>query len=178
MTTTDDVEAVELVYRPTVADAQEMLRARMRGTPGGRWTTRLLLAVGVVGLLLLAALRFGPEPDEPALIGGLFGLTGASFGLPFLLPRIQGRQLYRVAAPQGEHRAVVDDHGVRWVTDHTQMSTAWQFLPRYVETPGLFVLLTGDRNGLGVACLPKRGVVGPDGVDRLRAVLDRRAARL
>ncbi|WP_320777896.1 hypothetical protein [Streptomyces sp. CRN 30] len=47
----------------------------------------------------------------------------------------------------------------------------------YLETPGLFVLLGGDR-AAGVAVLPKRGARDTADVDRLRAILNRNLKRL
>ncbi|WP_175411139.1 YcxB family protein [Streptomyces sp. TRM64462] len=171
-------EAVELVYRPTAQDATEMLTARMRRTPSGRRLRWLLWSSGVAGALLAVVMAAGPGTGSPALVAGAGGLSGAAFGLLFLSPRLQARQVQRLAATHGEHRAVVDDSAVRWTTYASEVSCTWQALPRYTETPRLFVLFSGDRVGLNVACLPKRGISGPDGADRLRTLLDRNAERV
>ncbi|WP_149183196.1 YcxB family protein [Streptomyces sp. TRM49041] len=173
-----DREVVELVHQPTAEDAAEMLRARMRRTSAGRRLRWLLWPSGVAGALLAAALIAGPGTSHPAVTAGLCGLSGAAFGLLFLSPRLQARQIHRLAEPHGEHHAVVDDSGVRWTTQAQEVSSTWRALPRYTETPRLFVLFSGDRAGLGVACLPKRALTGPGGVDRLRAILDRNTRRI
>ncbi|MEU0401731.1 YcxB family protein [Streptomyces sp. NPDC006197] len=72
----------------------------------------------------------------------------------------------------------MDEDGVRWTTRDSEVVHRWQFLSRYTETATQFVLLTGDKGGVGVAALPKRGFADADGVDRLRQVLDRNVTRM
>lgn len=177
MTTEARHEVVELVYRPTTDDAVEMLRARMRRTPAGRRVRTLLWCGALGGLAGLAALLAVGLDVPPAVPAGLCGLSGAAIALLVVSPRLQARQIQRMAETHGEHRAVVDDTGVRWTTPAQEVASTWQALPRYTETPRLFVLISGDEPGLGLACLPKRALA-PGDVDRLRAVLDRNTKRL
>lgn len=172
-----DQGSVELVYRPTVEDAAEMLRARMRCTPSGR-RARLLLWLGSVGGLLLAVALVVATDVPPPAVAGACGLSAASLWLLSMSPRLQARQVRRMGEPHGEHRAVVDERGVHWTTEVQEVSSTWRALPRYTETPRLFVLFSGDQPGLGVACLPKRAVAAPGEADRLRAILDRHAQRV
>ncbi|MFC8276462.1 YcxB family protein [Streptomyces sp. NPDC057271] len=72
----------------------------------------------------------------------------------------------------------MDDDGVTWTTRVSENTSRWAMLPLYVETPSLFVLLSADRAGVGVAALPKQGVSGPEDLDRLRAILERRVKRV
>ncbi|MFG3494037.1 YcxB family protein [Streptomyces sp. NPDC047928] len=136
------VERVELVYLPTATDMRTALRARMRGTPSGRRTRRLLLAGGTLGVLLLAVLLALPGEPRTSSLLLTGGLAVWSYAAPPLIVRVQARQVQRMVEPQGEHRAVADDSGVRWTTRDQDVSITWRALPRFIETPGLFVLLT------------------------------------
>jgi hypothetical protein len=84
------------------------------------------------------------------------GLSGAAV-LLMLTPRLQARQIMKLAAVQGEFRAGVDDSGVRVTTDNSSTVVGWQAQPRYVETAEQFVLLSPDKNAVGFTVLPKRG---------------------
>ncbi len=87
------------------------------------------------------------------------------------------RSLYRLIGAQGEARAVVDEDGARWTSRDTETTIRWALLSRYAETPRLFVLFTDRTSGTGFAYLPKRGLADGADADRLRALLDRHAAR-
>ena len=65
---------------------------------------------------------------------------------------------------------------MRVTTGDTPTIVGWGSLPRYAETAELFVMLSTDMNATGLTMLPKRGIQAPTDADRLRAVLDRRAA--
>ncbi|MDV5145558.1 YcxB family protein [Streptomyces sp. SBC-4] len=67
----------------------------------------------------------------------------------------------------------MDEDGGRWTCQDAETTIRWALLPRYVETPRLFVLLTAKQSGTGFAYLPKRGLADPADADRLRAILDR-----
>ncbi|MFD7321212.1 YcxB family protein [Streptomyces sp. NPDC059875] len=172
-------ETVELVYVPTDVDVADALRARMRKTPGGRRLRLVLLAIAVLGIGLLVHSIIRPATDDPisSSAGAVF-LIVFSFGLLVLYPVITAKQVHRMVASQGEFRAVVDELGVRWTSRDTDMKSGWEMFPRYVETAELFVLFSGDRNGVGVGTLPKRGLAGAEEADRLRAILDRHITRL
>lgn len=92
-------------------------------------------------------------------------------------PWLQARRLHRLAERQGDVCGTVDDTGVRLTTAHSSVSLDWHLYSRYVETPELFVLLSADKSAVGFVVLPKRAVADPEGVARLRAVLDRRLVR-
>ncbi|MGW6565213.1 YcxB family protein [Streptomyces sp. NPDC054975] len=171
--------AVELAYVPTDVDVADALRARMRKTRGGRSLRLALLALGALGVFLLVLSIIRPVTGNPVAdsAGALF-LTLFSFGLLVLYPVLTARQVHRMVASQGEFRAFVDEQGMRWTSRDTDMKAGWEMFPRYVETAELFVLFSGDRNGVGVGTLPKRGLAGPEEVDRLRAILDRHITRL
>ncbi|MGN9791190.1 YcxB family protein [Streptomyces sp. OZ13] len=164
-------QTVELVYEPVVRDMVSALRARTRATPAGRRVRRLLLFAGV-----LCVVCFGFLVLVNAMTWRLWLMLGAgvlAFACLYLLPWMQGRQLHRMAARQGEFRAVVDDSGIRLTTRDADATTNWAVYSRYAETDDVFVLLTGDKHGVGVMVLPKRGATEPAGTERLRALLDR-----
>ena len=99
-------------------------------------------------------------------------------GMYLLVPALQGRQVHRMIAPQGEFQAVVDDSGVRVASRYSETTYRWPMLTRYTETDELFVLLTPDRYGIGIVVLPKRGASEPVDVDRLRDLLNLHATRV
>ncbi|MFI6107636.1 YcxB family protein [Streptomyces sp. NPDC051310] len=175
-TTTRD--AVELTYLPVLADAVGAIRARAKATPAGRLQNGITLACG---LLILGALVLNLTGRKgPGLGATVFCVAALAFflGLYALVPGLQGQQLHRMYASQGEFRVVVDDDGVRQFSRDLDMTYRWPALPRYTETDELFVLLTGDRHGVGMAILPKRGTANPADVDRLRAILNRSITRM
>ncbi|QDY76653.1 hypothetical protein [Streptomyces qinzhouensis] len=161
--------AVELFYRPGQADAVGAVRARNTAvTSQARRFADAVVALVLVGAgaLLLRSGEYGPAGA---------GLIVAGLAVALLIPLqpwLVGRQLNSMLEKYGETRAVVDTTGVRFAATGIDQSFTWQSWPRYKETPELFVLLSADRKSLGVALLPKRGILGEDGEARLRAVLD------
>ncbi|MGD3109447.1 YcxB family protein [Streptomyces sp. YGL11-2] len=91
--------------------------------------------------------------------------------------RLQARSFHRLAASKGEQHIVVDESGVSVSTSQATNTHTWQATPRYVETPGMFLLLSGDENASTMTLLPKRGLSAADDTDRLRAVLDQHVIR-
>jgi hypothetical protein len=171
----EEAEAVVLVYEPTVRDMASALSARMRATPSGRRTLRLLLFAGVLGISSFALLMaLGAMTWQLWLMLGV-GLL--AFGCLYLVPQLQARQLHQMAATQGEFRAVVDDGGIRLTSRDGDARSKWGMFARYVETDDVFVLLTGDKHGVGLMVLPKRGAAGTAGVERLRTLLESRLGK-
>jgi hypothetical protein len=166
------------MYLPVLADAVGAIRARAKATPSGRLQNGILLACGLLMLGALALNLFGPK--GPSLGGTVFCVAALAFflGLYLLVPGLQGQQVHRMYATQGEFRVVVDNDGVRQFSRDLDMTYRWPALPRYTETDELFVLLTGDRHGVGMAILPKRGTTSPADIDRLRTILDGNITRL
>ncbi|MFE4307425.1 YcxB family protein [Streptomyces sp. NPDC056891] len=171
-------DGLELVYPPVLADVSEAVRVRLRATrwwPVLRWAARgaCALAFGVAAL----ALSVPREPETGTAVEmTLLGLVAVAAAE--LVPWGTARSLFLAIRSQGEAKAVVDEDGGRWITRDTDVMIRWAMLPRYVETPRLFVLLTARRTGTGFAYLPKSGLADPAGIDRLRAVLDRNSARV
>ncbi|MFI0778141.1 hypothetical protein [Streptomyces sp. NPDC021212] len=168
---------VELVYRTTVDDMTEALRARARHTAQGR-VARVARGVGAVllGIGIATVITTGGGTREPwmLVVAGL----AVSF-VYFRAPVMQAKQLQKLFDKQGEYRVVVSETGIEMVTANSTTALGWQMYPRYLETQGLFVLLSGDKGATGLAVLPKRGVTGgPYEVDRLRNVFDERLTRL
>ncbi|MFJ9445312.1 hypothetical protein ACIRRH_26120 [Kitasatospora sp. NPDC101235] len=123
-----------------------------------------------VGCLLTAAVQIS---TEEAVDTSLIAMLVAVLFLVLGMPRLQASQFHRLAAGKGEYSATVDVAGVTVANRQSSSTLTWQAAPYYVETPGLFVLLSGDRNNSCLTVLPKRGTADPD---RLRAVLARHAA--
>ncbi|WP_405712454.1 MULTISPECIES: YcxB family protein [unclassified Streptomyces] len=171
----DEVGAVvELEYQPTTADFAEALNARAKISTSGRRQRKLLILMPALAVLMgITIARGGHGPGAPVWVGLVFVMLGV-----VLTPWLQGRQLYRFAARQGTCRTVVRETGIEVATDHSTTTVNWAMVPRYRETPQLFVLFSGDKQATGVTMLPKRGVRQPDDLDRLRDVLDRNVQRL
>ncbi|MEV6591964.1 YcxB family protein [Streptomyces acidicola] len=169
---------VELGYLPTTTDAVTAISARMRATPAGRLQNGIFIACGVLVLLTLALNFTSPKgPSLGSTVVGLFALALVT-GMRLLVPTLQGRQVHRMVAPQGEFQAVVDDTGVRVASRYSEITHRWPMLTRYTETGELFVLMTPDKYGIGIVVLPKRGAAEPVDVDRLRDLLDQHATRV
>ncbi|MFJ9606206.1 YcxB family protein [Kitasatospora sp. NPDC101176] len=161
-----EAEQAELAYTLTVQDFREALTARARATPSGRrmrWLMYAVLALCLVGAVLVLAGR--ASVSEP-----LVTMAGATVFVVFGVPLLQARQFHRLTSDKGEFRAVVDHGGVTVANRHSTSTLTWQAAPRYLETPHLFVLLSGDRNASCLTVLPKRGTVEPE---RLGALLAR-----
>ncbi|MFF3557207.1 hypothetical protein ACWD4V_07210 [Streptomyces tsukubensis] len=161
--------AVELFYRPGPADAAGAVRARDTAVT----SQARRFADAVVALVLVGAGALLLRAGEYLPVGAGLIVAGLTVGaLIPLQPWLAGRRLGAVLSAYGETRAVVDTTGVRFMASGIDQSFDWPAWPRYKETPELFVLLSADRKSLGVALLPKRGILGEDGEARLRAVLD------
>ncbi|MER6342901.1 YcxB family protein [Streptomyces sp. NPDC001595] len=168
-----DESTVELTYKPTVGDLTQALRARMRASRAGRIQRWLPAVFAVLAALQAARGIAGGDWDTQFIVWMLL-----MAGMFPVLPWLQARQFQRLAARQGTFRAVVSDAGLSVVTDTGTATTNWVALPRFAETRDVFVLLSGDAKAVGVTVLPKRGIQGEDGEDRLRAVLDRHLTRV
>ncbi|MFC7968689.1 YcxB family protein [Streptomyces cinereoruber] len=167
---------MELAYSADFGEVHEAVRARLRATrwwPLMRWSAYGACALAVL-VAVLALLQPVPEPGTAVLMSllGTVAVTATE-----LVPWATARSIYRLIGTQGEARAVVDEDGGRWTSRDTETTIRWALLPRYVETPRLFVLFTDRTSGTGFAYLPKRGLADPADADRLRALLDRHAAR-
>lgn len=161
-------ERVELAYTPTVADFREALAARSRATRAGRRQRAFLYLLVVCGPLIAALdLSTGKGIGFPPVF-----MVLAALALLLWLPRLQAGQFHKLTADKGEFTATVAASGVTITNRHSTSTLTWQAVPHHVETPGLFVLLSNDKNNSCLAVLPKRGTADPD---RLRAVLDRHA---
>ncbi|WP_146051187.1 YcxB family protein [Streptomyces noursei] len=164
---------VQMSYRATAEDFREALRARMRATRAGRRMRWLMILIAMMLLTVAAASWLvNGTIDVP------FFVTPTVMLLVLLsAPRMQARQLYRLADAAGECRTVVDASGIT-VTNQQQTSMqSWQALANYAETPRVFVLFSNDKNASCLTILPKRGAPGADAVDRLRAVFDQHLTR-
>ncbi|MGW1211815.1 YcxB family protein [Streptomyces sp. NPDC002499] len=169
-----DRAAVEFGYRLTAADFEEALRARARRSPAGRAQLLTAPLIAVVAVVVFSVVQ---DPTLPVLIISLVLVVavtswGAVRGL-----RTMARRMFSVMETYGQCRMVADDHGTAVTGERASTTVDWTAFREYVETPGLFVLLSGDR-AAGVAVLPKRGAQDPADVDRLRAILDHNLKRL
>jgi hypothetical protein len=166
--------AVEFVYQPMVADFEEAIRGRARRTWAGRVQVLTGPLAAVAALLVFSVLR---DFTLPVLIISLvLSLAATSWGAVRGL-RTMARRMFSVMEAYGQCRMVADERGVVSTGERASFTVDWTVFREYLETPGLFVLLGGDR-AAGVAVLPKRGAQNPEDVDRLRAILDRNLKRL
>ncbi|MFF8836847.1 YcxB family protein [Streptomyces sp. NPDC015130] len=168
---------VELVYPAVFEDVHEAVRIRMRTLLW--WRLVRWAAWGACALaLLVCVLALLPPTPEPGTVAKMAGLGLVAVAGAELTPWLTARAFFMAVRSQGEATAVVDEAGGRWSLPDTETTIRWALMPRYVETPRLFVLLTADRTGSGFAYLPKRGLAGPGEEERLRALLDRNIARV
>ncbi|MFC9700510.1 YcxB family protein [Streptomyces sp. NPDC056943] len=176
METSERIEPIELAYPAAFEDVREAVRVRLRATFWWRLLRWTAWGGGVLAFLVagLALLPPSPEPETTALMVVL-GLVAV--GCAESLPWLTAQSLFRLIRAQGDATAVVDEDGGRWTSRDTETTIRWALLPRYVETPRMFVLLTAKQSGTGFAYLPKHGLADPADADRLRAVLDRNITR-
>ncbi|BBC34567.1 uncharacterized protein SGFS_058610 [Streptomyces graminofaciens] len=171
---TESGTAVEFVYQPTAADFEEALRGRARRSPAGRVQALMAPLVAATAVVVFSVLRDAPLPV--LIISLVLSMAVASWGTVRGL-RTMARRMFSVVEPYGQCRMVADDRGAVSTGERVSFTVDWTVFREYLETPGLFVLLGGDR-AAGVAVLPKRGAQNPADVDRLRAILDRSLKRL
>ncbi|MFE0087436.1 hypothetical protein [Streptomyces sp. NPDC058991] len=164
----------EFVHRPTVADFEEALRTRARRTPAGRAQALMAPPLAAIAVGVFSALH---DAAPPVLIVSLvLSVAVASWGTVRGL-RTMARRMFSVVEPYGQFRTVADERGAVSNGERMSYTVDWAVFREYLETPGLSVLLGGDR-AAGVAVLPKRGAQSAADVDRLRAILDRNLKRL
>jgi len=166
--------AVEFVYRPTAADFEEALRGRARRSSAGRVQVLMAPLVGLVALVLFSVQ--GDTTLPVFIISLVLSMAAISWGTVRGL-RTMARRMFSVMEPYGHCRMVADNRGAVTTGERASFTVDWGVFREYLETPGLFVLLGGER-AAGVAVLPKRGAQNPADVDRLRAILDRNLKRL
>ncbi|EGX55777.1 hypothetical protein SZN_31149 [Streptomyces zinciresistens K42] len=166
--------AVEFVYRPTVADFEEALRARARRSPAGR--VQALMAPGAA-VVAVSAVSFARGAPPVVWVISLVLAVAVACWATAHGTQTMARRMFGAVRPYGECRMLAGDRGAVAIGERASYTMDWTVFPRYVETPGLFVLLGGGR-AAGVALLPKRGARTPADVDRLRAILDRNLKRL
>lgn len=131
-----------------------------------------LIAVGAV----VVYMAFHDAALPVWIISLVLAVAATSWGVVRGL-RTMARRMFNVMEPYGQCRMVADDHGVVTSGERASFSVDWAVFREYLETPGLFVLLGGDRDS-SVTVLPKRGAQDDADVDRLRAILDRNLKRL
>ncbi|WP_455353041.1 YcxB family protein [Streptomyces sp. SYSU K217416] len=171
---TDRGPAAEFVYQLTAADFEEALRARARRTPAGRAQVLLAPLVATATVVVFATLRDAALPVW--IISLVLSMGVVSWGTVRGL-RTMARRMFSIVEPYGQCRMVADDRGAVSTGERVSFTIEWTVFREYLETPGLFVLLGGER-AAGVAVLPKRGAQDPAAVDRLRAILDQHLKRL
>lgn len=171
---TDSGTAVEFVYRPTAADFEEALRARARRSPSGRAQALMAPLMAAIAVSVFSVLQGAPLP---VWIISLVLAVPVAFWITVRGLRTMARRMFSMVEQYGQCRMVADDRRAVTTGERASFSMDWTVFREYLETPGLFVLLGGDR-AAGVALLPKRGAQNPADVDRLRAILDRNLKRL
>ncbi|MFD4524892.1 YcxB family protein [Streptomyces sp. NPDC058470] len=166
--------AVEFNYRLTAADFEEALRARARRSPAARAQLLMGPLIAVVAGVVFSIVQ---DATLPVLIITLvLVVVATSWGAVRGL-RTMARRMFSVMETYGQCRMVADGQGTAITGERASLTIEWTAFREYLETPGLFVLLGGDR-AVGVAVLPKRGGQDLADVDRLRAILDHNLKRL
>ncbi|MFE6547739.1 YcxB family protein [Streptomyces sp. NPDC057746] len=170
---TDRGTAVEFVYRLTAADFEEALRARARRTPAGRAQVLMGPLMAVVAVAVLSTLQQGTLPVW--ILTLVVCVAAVSWGTVRGL-RTMAQRMSSVMEAYGQCRMVADDRGTVTTGERASSTIDWTVFREFLETPGHFVLLGGDR-ATSVTVVPKRGAREHADVDRLRALLDRHLKR-
>ncbi|MGW6457548.1 YcxB family protein [Streptomyces sp. NPDC055078] len=173
-------KSVQLNYRLTVAEMAEAVRMQRRKTPAGRRQligSPIMAALGL-SFVVVRLLDGAAVTDTVVLLMLVASLI--LILLTLFLPQLSARQLLKLNAPHGELRTVVSRSGAKTTSGGSAKPTtvSWDIVTRYTETDELFVLLSADKNAVGLTVLPKRGTRRPADVDRLRALLDQHLERV
>ncbi|MFD5436725.1 YcxB family protein [Kitasatospora sp. NPDC127067] len=165
------VTSVEVRYTPTAADFREAFAAWDRHTVVGRRSRRAVYTVAVGGTAVAGLL---------AVLGGTVLLLAALLVVVVLLVVLAGpgtrvRRVARAAEDKGEFRVLLDDDGVVVSTEASVTEFAWPEQRYYLETPRLFLLLSGNEEAGVLTMLPKRGA---DDLRGLGELIDRHATAL
>ncbi|MGW7447275.1 YcxB family protein [Kitasatospora sp. NPDC054795] len=165
------VTSVEVRYTPTAADFREALAAWDRRTVAGRRGRRAMYTVAVGGTAVAGL---------PVVLGGPALLPVALLVVIALLvvlavPWTRVRRATRAAEDKGEFRVLLDDDGVVVSTEASVTEFAWPEQRYYLETPRLFLLLSGNEEAGVLTVLPKRGA---DDLRGLGELIDRHATAL
>jgi hypothetical protein len=171
---TDRGRAVEFTYRPTAADFEEALRARARRSPAGRAQLFMAPMIATVAVSVFSILH--DASLTVWIVTLVLSVAATSWGA-VRGRRIAARRMFGFMEAYGQCHVVADDRGTVTTGERASHTTGWTVYREYLETTGLFVLLSGDR-AAGFAILPKRGAQDPADVDRLRVILDRNLKRL
>ncbi|MCX5283191.1 hypothetical protein [Streptomyces sp. NBC_00198] len=160
-----DTEA-QFVYRLTAEDWKEALRVQARRSPaklvGGGL---LILGAPMVSALFLDLPVWGWIVQLVAGIGVAYWQLVTNW-------RTHVRKAMGVAESHGEFRTVVNDHGVIFSSAKRAFEALeWGHFHAHLETPRLFVLLSGSRWSPIMILLPKRGARRTEDIERLRAIL-------
>ncbi|MFD6417942.1 YcxB family protein [Streptomyces sp. NPDC060194] len=164
-------DSVSLVYLPQPSDTLAGLRVRQRIK---RWglLLRCVFLVLWVGQWLLGTVNRGSIDAVSTVV--FFFVIAVVGGYP----RLQAAHVQKLAGWQGEYRTTVTSAGITTSGTHSTLIQKWSVFRGYRETRGHFVLLSRDPGILCVEVLPKHGLSSADGLDRLRALLDRHTTRV
>lgn len=149
-----------------MAEAARLVQSTHRGLTGFLYRPGVAVVLLVLGAAL-AVVRIAGGNVSLAVVWPLL-LLGL---LPFYQRRTAARASVKSLARQGRTQAVVHTGGVRRRSAVGEETTVWSAFGGWLEGKRVFVLISPGSVGRCACVLPKAGVVGPDGADRLRALL-------
>ena len=154
---------LEYVLTPAEqSEARDLVLRRQIGG-GSKWRTRIMLLLGLVGMLLglwAMVTREVQQPHRPYAYAAFFGLTAVIFML-----RRRARKKADSLPP-----VVVElsAEGIRFVSNQSQSTIPWKAISRRVESDALFLLQ--HRSNTVWWVLPKRAFPSPESVNWLREI--------
>ncbi|MFI5638987.1 YcxB family protein [Streptomyces goshikiensis] len=173
-------QAVELRYSARREDVREVQRFALRGFPPARRAlgARFLAGAFGAGATVLAGLVIPPHPARVLPPAALIGLAVAVGLLGSLVALWRGgRRMYAWASEHPEYRCVLSAAGTaNHRPDGTSVVYGWDVYAAWAETPNLFVFVYA--NGRDLGWLPKRAVLVPGELERLRGLLGRNLSRV
>ena len=171
---------VTLTYTLTAEEFHDGMRTRARLLRSMR-VARVCLIVGMVCAILwigLQAFLLVTGHSEDVDVATLLGLVAGVLVFTVWVPWLRRRSYRRLSEAIGQMHVTLDDTGLHGVGNNKSGTNYWSAYGRYVETDGLFVLLSPDPKSSIVTILPKRGIEAPADAERLRAVLDQYVKRV
>lgn len=148
------MQAFELSWQPTVADYEQLFRAKRRAT-------RVVWLERGAGALLVLGWAQGVIHADPVAI--FFFLLGVSMATGVYL------RTYRWLFTYRRHpsmflltRSTVDEQEIREIDDESDVRMAWSRWKAVLHLPDRLILMTETGGNCSMTYLPKRGLADPE----------------
>lgn len=162
-------DSIDLCWTPAQRDWVEAFRTV---SWFHRWARVICPAAALVGVLAFVLFSGSGSTSVRVVVACVVFLPVGA--ILWLVTELQVRGMFRRnASLRSRKDATVDDVGLHFTSDGSTSLMAWDAFVGWQENTGSFVLRSGNGSYAPVVLLPKRAVLEPATVDRLRATLRR-----